>query len=471
MIGPLLSALVGLVGLVVVTGVAPALLLGRSRSEAAALAPAATVAACALAVAASVLSGTGMLPWLGLFAVAGWVAWWRSGQGLPDRGVGRDGDGGHDGWCLAAAALVAFVPLLLVDYPATTADARSIWWLHAAWFRSGGDLARAAMDAPVLPDIHPSYPPALPGVIAAVWILRDAYDREVALGVSQILTAYGAAALGFFTRRVLRLTGAAAVAVAGGVAWLGWSAKVEVGLSGLVDLTWALWLGAAAVLLLAGTSDRRTVAIGGLFAAVAALTKTEGQVGALLLVGVAVVRHRSAWRAWVPVGGAVLCAIGLWASVIRPGPKERGDWSLLGDLLRDGTEAHERFTVSITRVASELGPLVGLAAVTVVMLVVVGRLTGRPLRQPGLVLLLLLAAGYAMFLPVTFAIRPEPIEFLLEVTAYRAVIVVRLLVVLDLVVAAVAAARALGCLAEAPRSAVPETLDDELPAEAAPATG
>lgn len=460
--GPLASALVGLLLLVVLTGVAPALLLGRTRAEAAALAPGVTVAVCAVSVALSVLSGSALAPWLAALGLAGWLSWWRGRRAVTLRG------GEPDGWSLAVAALVAFVPLLLVDYPATTADARSIWWLHAAWFRSGGDLARSAMDAPVLPDIHPSYPPAVPGVIAAVWTLRDAYDREVALRVTQLLTAYGAAALAFFTRRVLRVTGALAITVAAGVAWLGWSAKAEIGLSGLVDLTWALWLATAAVLVLAGPSDRRTLAAGALFTALAALTKTEGQVGALVLVGLALVRHRSNWRGWAPLAATTAGVIGLWALVIRPGPQEHGDWSRLRDLLRGGTDVHERLTMSVSRVATELGPLVGLSAATVVVLLVLARLTRRPLVQPGLLSLLLLVAGYAVLLPVTFAIRPEPIDFLLDVSAYRTVVAVRLLVWVDLVLAGVAAARALGIIGTSAQGGAPSITD---PGAGAPSPG
>ena len=116
---------------------------------------------------------------------------------------------------LTVAALVALLPVALVDLPATVSDARSIWWLHAAWFRAGGRLAAQAMEAPAYGGSLPSHPPLVPSVIAAVWHVDGAYDRAVAIRVSEVITAYAAAALGFFTAQVLRLTGGIAVLVAG----------------------------------------------------------------------------------------------------------------------------------------------------------------------------------------------------------------------------------------------------------------
>lgn len=210
------------------------------------------------------------------------------------------------------------------------------------------------------------------------------------------------------------------------------------------------------------------MAAGALFTALAALTKTEGQVGALVLVGLALVRHRSNWRGWAPLAATTAGVIGLWALVIRPGPQEHGDWSRLRDLLRGGTDVHERLTMSVSRVATELGPLVGLSAATVVVLLVLARLTRRPLVQPGLLSLLLLVAGYAVLLPVTFAIRPEPIDFLLDVSAYRTVVAVRLLVWVDLVLAGVAAARALGIIGTSAQGGAPSITD---PGAGAPSPG
>lgn len=407
------------------------------RSWALATAPAAAALVAGVAVALSVLTRAPLLPWLVLVALAGGVAAWR----VRATATGDPSPPGATG-ALVGAAAVALLPLLLVDHPATGTDARSIWWLHAAWFRAGGDAAREAMDNPAYAFSHPSYPPVVPGVIAAVWHGVGAYDREVALRVGQLLTAAGAAALGFFTARVLRLRAAPLVLTAMGVTWLGWSAKLEVGLQGLYDLTWALFLVTAAVLLLAGDGDRRTVVTGALFAAAGALTKTEAQVAALLLVLLVGVRHRRDLRRAAPAAVAVLSGLALWAAVIRPNERERGDWSKLSELLTAGSEPRDRLLRSLEAFRDELGLLVAAGVVIVLLVVVLARRGRVPLRQPGLVALLALAAGSLAFTVVTFTVRPEELDFLLSVTAYRTAVFLRLVVVVDVVLALVAGWRA-----------------------------
>lgn len=462
----LAAAAVALVVLTVGLGLGPARLLGRSPATVAILAPGLALVACALAVPASIHLGSSMIPWLVAFAFIGWAASLRLRpvrRGTSSSGEALPSEQSDDLRMLLGAALAAVVPLLLVRYPATTADARSIWWLHAAWFHSGGDLAREAMTNPVLPDIHPSYPPLISGVIASVWHLWRPYDREVALATSQWITAYGATVLGFFTARALRLQGWTAGAAAAGIAWLGWSAKLDVGLSGLVDLTWALFLVTAAVVLLAGDLDRRTVAYGALFATIAALSKTEAQAAVVLLVVLMACRGRPAWRPAVVVGAVSAGATLLWATVIRPGEADRGDPSLLADVWDTSSVVHDRLTQTIDRLASEMGPFVALGALAVVALLVVGRVTGRPLRQPGLVSLLVLAAGFMVFIALTFSVRPDSIDLLLEVTAYRTVIIVRLLVWVDLALAIAATVRAARHQDEGVAPELPETAGEASP--------
>ena len=82
---------------------------------------------------------------IALLALLGWGAAFQHRRRLLDGTGSAPVVGPSDARVLVAAAVVALVPVVLVNYPATAADARSIWWLHAAWFRSGGDLARALL--------------------------------------------------------------------------------------------------------------------------------------------------------------------------------------------------------------------------------------------------------------------------------------------------------------------------------------
>ena len=428
--------------LLAATGIGPAVVLGTSRPSAVALAPAAGSVVCATAVTMSVLTGTSMVPWLVGFSLAGWATALRlacTGHLLlrPSR---------TDARMLAAAALVSLLPLLLVRYPTTTWDARRIWWFHAEWFRAGGSVARDVMQDPAFRYSNPNYPPLVPGVIAGVWHLRRAYDLEMALRVTQWLTAYGVAVLAFFTTRTLHLRGRAAVVTAVVVAWVAWSARLDVGIQGLVDQTWALLLTTAAVLVLAGDAGRRTMWTGALFAAMAALTKNEGQAAGLLLA-LTVAWSRSSWRLALPVIAGVAGAIGLWA-LAGPGSDKAysGDWSRAGDLVSPGSIIHDRLVTSLRQFALDLGPLVVLGVASVLAIVILGRVAGTPIRQPGTLALLAFAAAFTLFSAAVFAVRPEEIDDLIDGAAYRVMIVVRLVVMVDVVLAAVGACRALGLL-------------------------
>lgn len=457
----LLSTVVLLAALVALTGLGPSLAVAPTRTTALALAPAMTGIACSLAVAASVLTGTPLVPWLILAAVLGWATAWHRRVTRP-----AVADPGTERWTLVTAWLVALVPLALIAYPATGGDARANFWLHASWFLAGGDAARTAMENPAYAYTHPAYPPLVPGLIASVWRMSGGHDREVALRVGQLVTAYGVATLAFFTVHTLDLRRRHALLAAGGLAWLAWSAKVEVGVQGLLDLTWALLLAAAAVLVLVGGPERRrAIAMGSVLAAAGAFTKTEAQVAALALTLAAFARFPRQWRALLPLPAAVVGAIGAWALVIRPSQDDRGDWSKLPDLLHAGSEVSERFGDSVSRFLGDMGPLVAAGVAVVVLALVIARWAGVPLRQRGTLTLLALGLMFSCFTVVTFAVRPEEIDFLLSVTAYRTAIFVRLLVAVDVALVVIAGARALGLAVSDDR-----TPDDPAPDDTRPAT-
>lgn len=421
-------------------------LLARSRVGAWATLPASTGVACSIAVAAAILTGSSMVPWLATMAVLGWA-----GLALR-RATGHRWTPEHDPigvTALVTAAVVAILPVILVDIPPVEADARYMWWFHAAWYRHGGDVTAEAMSLPDFFFRRPAYPPLLPGVIATVWHVGGAFDREVALRVSQLFTGAAVAAAGFFTARTLRLGRRDTAVAAGLVAAACWGANASVGLVGFVDLAWAALFVAAAVLLLAGPTDSRTIAIGTAFAAAATLVKFEGEVAALLLVVLVAVRAGRAWRRSVPVAAAVVAAIVGWRFVPAAAgapPDQRGDWDKLPQILDTGSEAHRRFVDAFDFLGGELGWLVGLAALAIVVTLVVARLGGRPLRQPGVVPIMVLVAGYLTFVALTFAMAPESLDAFLDAAARRVVLMARMLVVVDALLVGVAAARAIGHL-------------------------
>lgn len=451
----LLQSVVLLGVLLGVLGLGPAMIVAKSRVWALALAPIVGALVCAVAVNISLLLRTSMVPWLVVLGALGWAAtWWRWRSGALALGPAEPGPR-----VLLTAAVVAILPPLLVDLPPTTQDARAIWWLHAGWFYAGGQLAHDAMTNPAYVYTHPAYPPLVPAVIAGVWHLHAAYDALLALRITQAFTAAAIASLAYFVARVLRVQGRVAIGVAVAVVLVAWGSQAVVGLTGLVDLTWAVMMVTGVVLLLAGDLDRPTIITGTLFVAAAALTKTEGQVTAVLVLPFVLIRARGAWRRAVPLAIAVFSALVAWSLVIRPDRSDRGDWGALWGALSPDSEVHQRLVATIPRVASDLGLLVLVCVGCVLAVVLLGRVAGTPVRQPGLLAMLLLPAAYTAFLVLTFAVRGEEIDFLLEYTAYRTVIFVRLLVLVDVVLAVVAGARVVGMLGGPPTPTV-ERRDD-----------
>lgn len=178
--------------------------------------------------------------------------------------------------------------------------------------------------------------------------------------------------------------------------------------------------------------------------------KFEGQVAAVALVVLVVARAGRTWRRAVPAVVTVGAAVVGWQVVVTAVgavPDERGDWGQLVHLLDADAEVHRRLVTTVGRLAAELGPLVGLALLTIAVLLLVARWGGPRLRAPGALSLLAVAAIYLVAVALVFTVAPEELGPYLDVAAYRTVIVVRLLVLADLALVGVAAARALGLVA------------------------
>lgn len=421
--------------------------VARSPSWVLATTPAAAGLACAASVSVSILTRTSMVPWLLVIGIAGWAAEVQRRR-QPRHAAVSDAPGGG---VLLVAAIAAVAPVVLVDLPLVEADPRLIWWFHAAWFREGGDVTRQAMVQFDYPQT--GYPPVVPGLIAAVWHVAGAYDRELALRVTQLFTAAGVATTGFLVSATLRLGRRGAMVAAALVAAVCWGSNATVGLNGLVDLTWAVFFAPAAVLLLAGPTDWRTTRVAALLLATAVLIKFEAQGAGMILLALTVARSGRAWRRACPVALALAGSIGTWLLVttVADAPVSgETDWSKVGEVFRPGSQVHARFMEAIPLLRSELGPLVGLSALAILLIVVLGRLAGTPLRQPGLLLLLALAAGHTLVIALSIAVGEFPMFLYVDFGVYRTVIVIRLLVLLDVALAGVAAGRALGALAPSP---------------------
>jgi hypothetical protein len=381
-------------------------------------APIATALLASAAVALMLLAGGDLRAWLAVLlavecAVAALLLRHRAGTPLP-----------HGRWTDAAwLALPMLPPFLYAVRAPEQWDAHSIWWLHAAYFVQGADVARQDMSSPALLFTHADYPPLASAPVAAVWAVLPRYEFGVAQLVSTLLTLSAVTMLAYAVRRVtarapVLVSRSAAVAVGLAV----WSTEPGAVGTGMSDPVWAAACVAGAVPLLVGDRPFERPALALLLLASAALTKNEGLVAVTVVAVLVTLRQCSiggrprwpgAWRVWLPVAGGLA-------------------WVLLARHLGAGSDllAGGRFDPLDPAVRARLGPtlaaLAGSAGWAVVLAALVAVLGAAFLRRRRGLLRLgsdlwlwALGAAYAGSLVVTYLISPHDLRWHLATSASR----------------------------------------------------
>jgi hypothetical protein len=432
----MISVLVVIAGLVV-PGFLPSLWLTRCPLPALALAPMVTGLACALGSVVALVTRTALLPWVVVVVVAtnlAVVLQATKGQSKPESGA-VDADR-FSFRSVVPFALVA-APLLTVRQAPHAWDARSIWWFHADWFWSGGDVLARALQNPIFVFSHPDYPPLAPATIATLWRLRGGSDLEFAQLVSAILTAAPVVLLamavgGRFAGTASRWVGTAAsvlvlLAVHGGT-------KV-MGTDGYVDLQWAVAFSAAAVVILLWPPEPRHVAVGAIALAYAGLTKNEGMLSAVVLLALAAFRFRH--RRQLLVFPAVATAAGfVWMVVARMHGAESdlASGPTAAKWLRGDFVGFERLHPTLTAVWNVGRGTMAPAALMLVLGVVFLRRDRHRLGIPGAGYLWLAAAGAQLLIVLAYVISPDPLDWHLGSSLTRTMLVVQLLLLVEMVV-------------------------------------
>jgi uncharacterized membrane protein (Fun14 family) len=220
--------------------------------------------------------------------------------------------------------IAGLLPFLTVRRAPYEWDARSIWWFHARWFADGGAAVWDAMRNPAFAFSHPDYPPLAPATNGALWWISGSTSLKQAQIVTAIVTLSAVAVLGFAVWYAVRraLPGWVAVVVAGvlvlatyGVASID-SLTLAPGTNGYVDVLWSAAFAAGCVFVLATDRDPVALRWGALCLAVAALTKNEGLVAVVLVVVLALVRHRFTRRAVIWLGCSLVPGLA-WLVVAR----------------------------------------------------------------------------------------------------------------------------------------------------------
>ncbi len=293
--------------------------------------------------------------------------------------------GGRESWAPLLFPAAGLFPFLTVRRAPVDWDARSIWWFHARWFAAGGAQVADAMRNPVFAFSHPDYPPLAPATNGVLWWLGGTESLKQAQLVTAVLTLSAIATLAFAcwyaVRRILpawvaALAGLVMVAAAYGTSWAGASGTAAA-TNGYVDALWAAAFAAGCVFVLACRPSPTVLRWGALCLAVAALTKNEGLLAVVLVVGLALARYRFGRLALVWLLGALAPGV-TWLAVAHAiGAPSDYRRSAVSKLLRLDPTILDQFHPATAAVWHQMvGIVLATAAVSVLGLVV-----GRAMRR------------------------------------------------------------------------------------------
>jgi len=274
----------------------------------------------------------------------------------------------HDPLVVAVAALPA-APLGW--------DARSIWWFHASWFRSGGQVAQDSLGNSLLSFSQPDYPAGNSAAIATLWRLTGSVENlELAQALTSVMFGLAVACLGLVLvhrHRSLASIGAATVLVAAG-------SNLGQGLAaaGYVDVLCAALLVTALTAHLCLIDARLALALGSVALAGASVPKNEGLTFGfiVLIAAIAATRHgRIRVAAW---GALALVPALSWSLVVRVHLAEPIEDQAP---LSSDPQVWERLGVSIPAVFREISPVVW-PTLLVCLLLAVAIALGRQRSSP-----------------------------------------------------------------------------------------
>lgn len=324
---------------------------------------------------------------------------------------------------IGAALVVVVAALVRLVHPALDWDARSIWLLHARLLRAGGGAYVSALHNPAYLFSHLDYPPLAPASVVTGWKVSGPSSYRLAQVVlaaqtaSMLLVAAVLLARAVHDRRRRWL----APALAGIFMLAALGSAGAYFTNGYADVLVAAAATAGALALLVDAPSPQMATVGLVCCLVAALTKDEGLVAALLVLLLWAVRMAvaPALRRWLASAFVVTTAVMLlWPAVIagRGGPH--------GSILSSGTVAAgpstghvSRLTHAVAALAGHLPVLPPVAAASVLAVLVARR------REPQLTSVLtrlwaLVGLDVGVLL-VTYTFGRLPIHYWLRTSAER----------------------------------------------------
>ena len=248
----------------------------------------------AVAGVLAVATRASLVPWLIAVDVAANAAAILVLRPRPDSaaalGRAADAAGGLTSLLVAAGAMVA--GLLPLRHTILDWDSRSIWMLHARLLDAGGSSYVHALQNNVYGFSHPDYPPLVPSTVAVAWKVWGSPSYRIGQVVLALVGACLVVVAAWLVGRRCRgrFAPVLAPALAGLFALAAIGASSAYLTDGYADVIAAAAATVAALALLAEAPTPAFVGLGVGAAVMAALTKDEGLVAALIVVGLWVLR-------------------------------------------------------------------------------------------------------------------------------------------------------------------------------------
>jgi hypothetical protein len=201
-------------------------------------------------------------------------------------------------------ALAVSWPLQALRAPSIGYDGYAIWTLHSLFIFGGHTTFLSDLTNPEYAFSNPNYPPLVPASSALSFVINGGVNLRVAVDVTAVLNASALASVGcaivaVVGNRAHNLARIVGISAAATICLIGFGLSGPSGVGGYADLLWAAAAVAAVIMGLFMPISHQNFFAASVCTIVASLTKPEGFITALIVLGLISIRYipaRSAGR-------------------------------------------------------------------------------------------------------------------------------------------------------------------------------
>ncbi len=349
--------------------------------------------------------------------------------------------GGRQLMAGAAIAVATICGLMPLKAPFLGWDTRTHWLGPARWYYGGGTYVRHALTNHAF--AHPTYPPLLAASAGTLWLFEGHIDLRSGQVVISLMNFGAVLMVGLAIPRLFPKMGALPTITAILMVLATFGVAGTNATNGYADLLWAASATAAVAYLLLANPTRVNVGVGSLALAVAGLTKVEGTVFALALVGACAWKYRRGLPriALVLAAGAVVV---VWPVFVRLlGTENEIQGKDVASLLTFRGEIWRRIIPTAGSLISATGGVLIVAA----LCALIGRNVAGPARERAHIgssaWVWALVGFTAIALSMDYILATDGLTNHLDSSVERVTIVLRLLLMLDITLWVLCAVRTL----------------------------